>query len=173
MNPGKTSAVIDGTIAVVAAAVFLAVTGLTGDYTWVARLGGAGWVFLLSMIILMPTVMPWLKKKLTAESAGIAPAMPAGSLGKPATIRLGGRAESAAQRRTSPSVSESVDWDYVTPMAMAGLLWLCLLVLILLVVLPTWGGWISLIAAGSALVAMVVLCFAVCGLRWGTSGDDA
>src|SRR4030042_4113692 len=108
MNPGKTSAVIDGTIAVVAAAVFLAVTGLTGDYTWVARLGGAGWVFLLSMIILMPTVMPWLKKKLTAESAGIAPAMPAGSLGKPATIRLGGRAESAAARRQSPSVTESV-----------------------------------------------------------------
>ena len=172
MNPGKTSAVIDGTVAIAAAAVFLAVTSFAGDYTWVARLGGAGWVFLLSMIILMPTVMPWLKRKLTAESASIAPAMPAGSLGKPATM-LRGRAESAAQRRTSPSLSGSVDRDYVTPMAMAGLLWLCILVVILLIVLPIWGGWVSLIAAGSTLVAMMVLCFGVCGLGRGTSGDGS
>jgi cytochrome c biogenesis protein CcdA len=43
---------------------FLAATTLRGDYDWVARLGGAGWVFLLSMVILMPTVTPWLKKRL-------------------------------------------------------------------------------------------------------------
>jgi len=43
---------------------FLAVTTLTGDYTWVARVGGAGWVFLLSMIILMPTLAPWLRRRL-------------------------------------------------------------------------------------------------------------
>jgi len=30
----------------------------------VARIGGSAWVFLLSMIILMPTVTPWLRKRL-------------------------------------------------------------------------------------------------------------
>ena len=43
---------------------FLAATILTGDYDWVARLGGAGWVFLLSMIILMPTITPWIKRRM-------------------------------------------------------------------------------------------------------------
>jgi hypothetical protein len=47
-----------------AGAAFLAITLLTGDYGWVTRLGGATWVFLLSMIILMPTVTPWLKRRL-------------------------------------------------------------------------------------------------------------
>ncbi len=47
-----------------AALTFLLVTLLTGDYTWVARLGGSLWVFGLSMIILMPTVTPWLRKRL-------------------------------------------------------------------------------------------------------------
>ncbi len=46
------------------ALAFLLVTLLTGDYSWMARLGGAGWVFLISMIILMPTVTPWLRKRL-------------------------------------------------------------------------------------------------------------
>jgi len=30
----------------------------------VARIVGSAWVFLLSMIILMPTVTPWLRKRL-------------------------------------------------------------------------------------------------------------
>jgi len=51
-------------VSLLAAGVFLALTVSTGDYGWVARLGGAGWVFLLSMIILMPTVTPWLKRRL-------------------------------------------------------------------------------------------------------------
>ncbi len=37
---------------------------LTGDYSWVARVGGSGWLFLLSMIILMPSVTPWVRKRL-------------------------------------------------------------------------------------------------------------
>jgi hypothetical protein len=52
------------TIALTAAGLFLAATTLRGDYTWVARLGGSAWVFLLSMIILMPTVTPWVRKRL-------------------------------------------------------------------------------------------------------------
>ena len=58
------SAVTYTGIATFAASAFLAVTVFTGDYNWAARLGGAGWVFLLSMIILMPTVTPWMKRKL-------------------------------------------------------------------------------------------------------------
>jgi type IV secretory pathway TrbD component len=42
---------------------FFAVTLLTGDYTWVARTGGAIWVFGLCMIILMPTVTPWVRER--------------------------------------------------------------------------------------------------------------
>jgi len=39
--------------------------GLIVSYV-VLRLGGAGWVFFLSMIILMPTVIPWVKRRLSA-----------------------------------------------------------------------------------------------------------
>ena len=62
MTPGKVSALIYMTIALTAAGLFLAATTLRGDYTWVARLGGSAWLFLLSMIILMPTVTPWVRK---------------------------------------------------------------------------------------------------------------
>ena len=58
------SALVYTAIAVLGAVAFLAGTTFRGDYNWVARLGGAGWVFLLSMIILAPTVTPWLKKRL-------------------------------------------------------------------------------------------------------------
>jgi len=58
------SAILYTSISLLAAAAFLAVTIGTGDYTWVARLGGAAWVSLLSMIILMPTVTPWLRRRL-------------------------------------------------------------------------------------------------------------
>ena len=52
------------TLSLAAALAFFLVTVLTGDYSWVARVGGAVWVFLLSMIILMPTVTPWVRKRL-------------------------------------------------------------------------------------------------------------
>lgn len=58
------SALIETGLSLLAAGAFLAVTVLTGDYGWVARGGGTTWVFLLSMIILMPTVTPWLKRRL-------------------------------------------------------------------------------------------------------------
>jgi len=69
MTPGRISSAIYTTIALTAAGAFLAATTLRGDYDWVARLGGAGWVFLLSMIILMPTVTPWVKKRLGRRQA--------------------------------------------------------------------------------------------------------
>jgi hypothetical protein len=58
-NATRIAAVIYTSGSLIAAGVFLIVTSLA-DYEWVARLGGALWVFLLSMIILMPTVTPWL-----------------------------------------------------------------------------------------------------------------
>ena len=64
MKPGIVAAIIYTGIALIGAGSFLAATSLSGDYDWVARLGGAGWVFLLSMIILKPTVTPWVKRRL-------------------------------------------------------------------------------------------------------------
>jgi hypothetical protein len=69
MTPGRTSFAIYSIIALTAAGAFLAATTLRGDYDWVARLGGAAWVFLLSMVILMPTVTPWVKKRLGRPQA--------------------------------------------------------------------------------------------------------
>jgi Zn-dependent protease with chaperone function len=64
VKPGIVGSIIYTGIALLGAGSFLAATTLGGDYDWVARLGGAGWVFLLSMIILMPTLAPWLRKRL-------------------------------------------------------------------------------------------------------------
>ena len=64
MDAGRLSAAIYTGISLAAAVAFFLVTVLTGDYSWVARIGGAIWVFGLSMIILMPTVTPWLRSRL-------------------------------------------------------------------------------------------------------------
>ena len=63
-DAGRLSAAIYTALSVLVAGVFFAVTTLTGDYSWVARAGGSVWLFLLSMIILMPTVTPWVRKRL-------------------------------------------------------------------------------------------------------------
>ena len=60
-NAGKVSAAVYTALSLVLAGAFFLVTLLTGDYSWVARIGGAIWVFGLSMIITMPTVTPWLR----------------------------------------------------------------------------------------------------------------
>lgn len=44
-----------------AAAFFLATAW--DKYDAVARYGGATWVFILAMIITMPVIIPWVKKK--------------------------------------------------------------------------------------------------------------
>ncbi len=64
MSVGRISAAIYTSASLLAALGFFLVTLLTGDYSWVARLGGAAWVFGLSMIILMPTVTPWVRRRL-------------------------------------------------------------------------------------------------------------
>jgi hypothetical protein len=63
MSAGMLSAVIYTGGSLAAGAVFFLVT-LAGDYSWVARIGGAVWVFALSMIILMPTITPWIRERM-------------------------------------------------------------------------------------------------------------
>jgi len=60
---GFTSALIYTGISLIAVGIFLAIT-VAGEYTWVARIGGAVWVFMLSMIVLIPVIMPRVKKRL-------------------------------------------------------------------------------------------------------------
>jgi len=46
-----------------AAALFLLITTLTGNYPLVARIGGAIWIGLLSLIVSMPIVISRVKKQ--------------------------------------------------------------------------------------------------------------
>jgi Cu+-exporting ATPase len=62
-NASKVSAAVYTALSLVLAGAFFMVTLLTGDYSWVARIGGAIWVFGLSMIITMPTVTPWMRSR--------------------------------------------------------------------------------------------------------------
>ena len=61
-NVGTISALIYTGLSVLTAGIFLLGT-LAGEYTLVERIGGTGWVFVLSMIILMPIVTPLMKKR--------------------------------------------------------------------------------------------------------------
>jgi hypothetical protein len=65
-NVGRVSALVYTIGSLISAAAFFAAAALDG-YGWVARLGGSVWVFALAMIILMPTVTPFLR-----ERAGLA-----------------------------------------------------------------------------------------------------
>ncbi len=60
------SAVVYTGVATAGALAFLLITTFTGDYGAAARFGGAAWVFLLSIIILMPTV-PGVVRRLLGE----------------------------------------------------------------------------------------------------------
>ncbi len=63
-SAGFISTVVYTGISLAAAGLFLVAT-LAGEYTQVERIGGTAWVFLLSMIILMPVVTPLVKKRVS------------------------------------------------------------------------------------------------------------
>jgi len=63
MSVGAIAAVIYTGLSLAVGLVFLAITTAFGDYDWVAHIGGALWVFALCMIILMPTVTPWVRER--------------------------------------------------------------------------------------------------------------
>ena len=66
-NIGTISGLIYTGISVLIAGLFLLGT-LAGEYMLVERIGGTAWVFLLSMIILMPIITPLVKKRIKAYS---------------------------------------------------------------------------------------------------------
>ncbi len=61
-RPGVISAIIYLGTSIILGALFFVGT-FAGSYTIVERVGGAFWVFLLSTIILMPIVIPRVKRK--------------------------------------------------------------------------------------------------------------
>ena len=61
-----TSAAIYGAISLAAAASFFVAASVTGDYTAIARVGGALWVLLMSFIVTMPPVISAVKKRMKA-----------------------------------------------------------------------------------------------------------
>jgi len=61
---GVISALIYTVLSLIVAGLFVLGATLAGHTGLVERAGGAAWVFLLSMIILMPIVTPLLKKRL-------------------------------------------------------------------------------------------------------------
>jgi hypothetical protein len=64
MSAGRLAAIVYTSLSLGVGLLFLAVTIAFGDYDWVARIGGAVWVFALAMIILMPTVTPLVRERL-------------------------------------------------------------------------------------------------------------
>ena len=79
-NAGRLSALVYTAGSLIAAAAFFAAASSSGD-DWVARVGGSIWVFALMMIILMPTVTPFLRERAVDVSGGHhqGPAGPASS----------------------------------------------------------------------------------------------
>ncbi len=70
-NINTVSAVVYTACAALAAVILFGLA-IVADYNWVARIGGAGWVFLLTMIILMPIVPSLLREragKATSEAS--------------------------------------------------------------------------------------------------------
>jgi hypothetical protein len=63
------TAVIYLGLAMAAAGGFLLAT-LRGDFSWVARGGGAAWVFGLSLILLMPVVTTGVKRRVSGNGGG-------------------------------------------------------------------------------------------------------
>lgn len=60
----RSSTAISFAFALIMGGVFFLLTSLGEGYNIVSRYGGAVWVFLLSLIIALPTVTPIVKRRL-------------------------------------------------------------------------------------------------------------
>ncbi|MDI6814095.1 MAG: hypothetical protein QMC95_18285 [Desulfitobacteriaceae bacterium] len=61
----RQASVVYTTVSLAITLLFLVITLFDGNtYTAVARIGGMIWVFILSMIVSMPIVIPVVKKKI-------------------------------------------------------------------------------------------------------------
>ena len=67
-NVNSVSVVIYTTGASLAAVIIFGLA-TAADYDWVSRIGGAGWVFLLTMIILMPIVPSLLREQVGKDAS--------------------------------------------------------------------------------------------------------
>ncbi len=65
-NVARTSAAIYSSISITASVLFLIAATLAGQYTDVARIGGAIWVLLLSFIVTMPLATSAVKRRFKA-----------------------------------------------------------------------------------------------------------
>jgi hypothetical protein len=63
LTSDRVAALVYTAASFVVALAFWLVTTFSGDYTKVARWGGAAWIFLLMMIVLMPIVIPRMKRR--------------------------------------------------------------------------------------------------------------
>ncbi len=63
---GLTSAAIYSAISITTSVIFFIAATIVGNYTDVARFGGAFWVLLLSFIVTMPLVTSAVKQRLKA-----------------------------------------------------------------------------------------------------------
>ncbi len=59
----RKSAIVYLAITAIMALLFFVVTGLMGTYPMVARIGGVMWISLLTLIVSMPLVITYMKKK--------------------------------------------------------------------------------------------------------------
>ncbi|MBA4399284.1 MAG: hypothetical protein D9V45_03280 [Chloroflexi bacterium] len=59
----RKSAIVYLAITAIMALLFFVITGLMGTYPMVARIGGVMWISLLTLIVSMPLVISYMKKK--------------------------------------------------------------------------------------------------------------
>ncbi|MDR7414530.1 MAG: hypothetical protein QN202_10125 [Armatimonadota bacterium] len=62
-HPSAAAAALYLGASLLAAAAFVGLATLKGETSWSSRLIGAAWVFLLTTIVLMPVVIPWVRKR--------------------------------------------------------------------------------------------------------------
>ena len=60
----RKSAVVYLAITAIMALLFFVITGLMGTYSSVARIGGVMWISLLTLIVSMPLVITYMKRKI-------------------------------------------------------------------------------------------------------------
>lgn len=68
-HPSTTAAALYLGIAALVAALFVVLATLKGERSWASRFIGAAWVFLLTVVVLMPVVIPWVQKRTQGRSA--------------------------------------------------------------------------------------------------------
>lgn len=62
-SPSAVAAALYLGLSALAATLFVMLATLKGETSWASRLIGAAWVFLLTAIVLMPVVIPWVQKR--------------------------------------------------------------------------------------------------------------